>query len=229
MFAPEGYLSFSDMVEFLSDWANRAYLAYLVGDKGKSTEKVFLLEDSGEALLSSFRHRNLRESAPNLQYSRNDKNWERHLKQSAEDQFFIAILFHCLLSKVLMKFETLVSSPDGRIIQPDDYLFLHMDRLDWVYPSWPIRESGGLTGYMDFFDQGRFNGHCVSERYCFLDFGLGTIGLKNNSVPSFLRTSCQRQLFEIESCESQANQLFLSRFSHLLGTDELEMYFGPNT
>ncbi len=36
----------------------------------------------------------------------------------------------------------------------------------------------------------------------------------------------QRMRFEIEWCEDQANQAFLSRFSHLLSPEEREMYFG---
>ncbi|SFO39206.1 hypothetical protein SAMN04487859_1392 [Roseovarius lutimaris] len=36
----------------------------------------------------------------------------------------------------------------------------------------------------------------------------------------------QRKRFEIEWCESQANQAFLSKYSYLLSEDEVEMYFG---
>lgn len=189
MFAPEGYLGFSKMTNFLRDWAYRVYLAYLLEADGKYLEKVFTSENSAERLLSNFRHVKLREAAPNLKYSDNDKNWVNHIKQGSEDSFFVAVLFHCLLAKVLMNFQTLVASPDGKIVEPDNYLFIHMDRLDWVDPTWPIRESGGLWNYMDYFDQGKFDGFSVSERYCFLDFSLGTIGLKNNSARSFLQAS----------------------------------------
>ncbi|MDP2519032.1 hypothetical protein [Shimia thalassica] len=36
----------------------------------------------------------------------------------------------------------------------------------------------------------------------------------------------QRKQFEIEWCENQANQSFLSKYGHLLSKDELEIYFG---
>lgn len=36
----------------------------------------------------------------------------------------------------------------------------------------------------------------------------------------------ERKCNEIEWCEDQANQLFLSKYRHLLSKDELEMYFG---
>jgi len=36
----------------------------------------------------------------------------------------------------------------------------------------------------------------------------------------------QRKQFEIEWCENQANQDFLSKYSHLLSKDERKMYFG---
>lgn len=36
----------------------------------------------------------------------------------------------------------------------------------------------------------------------------------------------ERKRLEIERCESQADQLFLSKFSHLLSAEEREMYFG---
>lgn len=35
----------------------------------------------------------------------------------------------------------------------------------------------------------------------------------------------QQKRFEIEWCENQADQLFLSKFAHLLSADEREMYF----
>ncbi|MFC6588786.1 hypothetical protein ACFQDZ_17455 [Sulfitobacter pacificus] len=34
-----------------------------------------------------------------------------------------------------------------------------------------------------------------------------------------------RKRFEIERCENQADQLFLSKFSHLLSKEECEMFF----
>ena len=36
----------------------------------------------------------------------------------------------------------------------------------------------------------------------------------------------QRKRFEIEWCENQANHHFLSKFAHLLSTEEREMFFG---
>ena len=35
----------------------------------------------------------------------------------------------------------------------------------------------------------------------------------------------QRKRWEIQWCEDQANQLFLSKFRHVLSDDELRMYF----
>ena len=35
-----------------------------------------------------------------------------------------------------------------------------------------------------------------------------------------------RQRFEIEWCENQADQLFLSKYRHILSVEEREMYFG---
>jgi len=37
----------------------------------------------------------------------------------------------------------------------------------------------------------------------------------------------QRKRFEIKWCESQADHLFLSKYSYLLSEGEVEMYFGP--
>jgi hypothetical protein len=36
----------------------------------------------------------------------------------------------------------------------------------------------------------------------------------------------QRKQFEIEWCEDQANQAFLSKYRHVLSKEEREMYFG---
>ena len=36
----------------------------------------------------------------------------------------------------------------------------------------------------------------------------------------------QRKRFEIEWCEDQANQAFLSKYRHILSQEEQEMYFG---
>lgn len=38
----------------------------------------------------------------------------------------------------------------------------------------------------------------------------------------------QKILVEIEQCEGEANHLFLSKYRNILGSDELEMYFGPD-
>jgi len=189
MFAPEGYYSFSVMTNFVGDWTHRAYLAYLLEEDGRATTAAFDQNSDGQSLLAGYRHQKLRDVAPDVVYSPKDEHWAEHLKRSREDDFCITLLFHCVFSKLMMNLDTLVTSPQGIVVQADDYLFLHKDRLDWVYPKWPIRSSTELTQYFSLFDEKRFGGGAIMERYCFVDYGLGAISLKNNSEASFYNSS----------------------------------------
>lgn len=189
MFAPEGYVGFGQMVEFLSDWAHSTYLAYVVEEDGRDPTKVFAEVGDAHRMLLTYRTHRLKKDTPEHTHSKDDVHWQRHIETRREDSFFVGIIYQCLLSKTLMKLETLLASPDGRIMEPDDYMFVHMDRLDWIYPSWPLRQSPELAGIIDYFDQGIFHESDLSERYCFLDNALGTIRLKNNSISGFKRSS----------------------------------------
>ncbi|MGC1506424.1 MAG: hypothetical protein WA782_20085 [Sulfitobacter sp.] len=192
MFAPEGYINFSTMVQFLSDWAHRIYLAHLIEDEGGDPKRVFSeknLDKDAYSMLSQLRHVRLKQTAPDLTPSKDDKDWSRHLRMIRDDAFYVGIIYYCLLSKALLSLETLIASSDGKVMQPDEAIFLHMDRLDWVYPSWPLRETTEFATIIEYYDAGKFNIHSLSERFCFLDVSLGIIGLKNNSLVGFQRCS----------------------------------------
>ncbi len=189
MFSPEEYVNFYQMTEFVRDWAYKSYLARLIEQEKKDPVRVFQSDEDGDRMLSRFRLDKLKEMNPNYLHEKDDPYWTSHLKTRKEDDFFVTIYFHCTLTKVLKNFDTLLASPDGKVMRPDEYVFLHMDRLDWVYPSWPIRECTELRTIIGLFDEGKFNGYDLSQRYCFLDFSLGTIGKKNNSISGFRRSS----------------------------------------
>jgi hypothetical protein len=189
MFGPEGYINFSQMTEFVRDWAYKAYLAHLLEQEKKSPITVFQAEEDGDRMLLGFRHIKLKEADPSLSFDTENPAWAAHIQAKLEDDFLVTVSFHCMLAKVLKHFDTLVASPDGKVIRPDEYVFLHLDRLDWIYPSWPIRKTNELRSIIDLFDEGKFDGYDLSKRYCFLDFSLGTITKKNNSISGFRRCS----------------------------------------
>ncbi|SLN17250.1 hypothetical protein ROA7450_00539 [Roseovarius albus] len=189
MFSPEGYVGFSRMTEFISDWAHKIYLAYLVEELGNEPERVFRETKNAESMLASYRLKQLRSSNPNFTATSEDKHWRKYLATANEDALNVAVIFHCIFSKLLMRFDTLLVSSEGNIMRPDDYIFLHLDRLDWVDPCWPIRNTSALSKIFEYFDKGRFGRNSLADRYCFIDFELGTICLKNNSLSGFKECS----------------------------------------
>ena len=70
-------------------------------------------------------------------------------------------------------------------MRPDDYVFIHQDRLDWVYPAWPLRETTELHNIFELADERGFSCYDLSARYYFLDHSLGILRLKNNSISGF--------------------------------------------
>ena len=189
MFAPEGYTDFSTMAEFIGDWAYRIYLAHIIEEKGRDPKKVFLQEDDAHSMLLQVRINDLRKANPNFKTTPDDKDWAAHLALSRDDDFFSSIIFYCLLSRSLLSLDTLLASPSGATMQPSESIFLHMDRLDWVSTRWPIRKTTELRTIFEYYDQGKFGGRALSERFCFVDCELGTIRKKNNSVSGFQRCS----------------------------------------
>lgn len=186
MFAPEGYLGFGDMNEYLSEWASQIYFAYLLEESGSDPRLAFSGDEPSTGRVMqhrigqnpTFRHK--------LEGG-DDSERERFAKLLVEDDFFTAIIFHCILAKVLLQLNTLLCSKDGLLIRPDNYVFVHLDRLDWVYPRAPLRETTELQGIFKHFDRGDFHATDLAHRYCFVDFYSGTIRLKNNSVSGFRR------------------------------------------
>lgn len=185
MFSPEGYHSFNDMTDTLRDWANRIFAAYLFEQRGcVSPTNAFQNGESSDLLVFKATRELLKQDGLDL-VDASEKDREKIYERGHDDDFALSLIFHCLLSKLLMDFDTLLTSSSGNVIRPDDYIFLHLDRLDWVYPRWPIRDTPELGRIYELFDKGGFNGHSLAERYCFLDYYTGTIKMKNNSISGF--------------------------------------------
>ncbi|WP_170789588.1 hypothetical protein [Ruegeria lacuscaerulensis] len=177
------------MTDYIRDWSYGIYLAYLVEEKGGDPLEVIMSETDKNLLLIQHRGDELREIDPNFRPSKNEAAWMEHARKNNEDNFFVTILFHCIFAKLLMKTNTLLVSSSGETIQPDDYVFVHEDRLDWVYPRWPLRSNTELKTFIEYFDNGTFDGGDLAERYCFLDFPMGVLAMKNNSRAGFNRSS----------------------------------------
>ncbi|MCK0142536.1 hypothetical protein [Aliiroseovarius sp. F20344] len=189
MFAPEGYISFGLMSEFISDWVHRIYLAKLLQEDEEDLEGVFDFDMHPDSLLGSFKLKQFRKLHPDYPFEATNEEMQEYFDYSQNMRFDISVLYHCLLSRVLKDFPTCVSSSEGLVIQPDESLFLHMDRLDWVHPVWPIRKSRELLNIFKLYEEGSFDTGDLAARYCFLDHTLGCIRLKNNSASGFERSS----------------------------------------
>jgi hypothetical protein len=184
MFSPEGFIGFDSLRSHLEMWANQTHYAYLLESIGLDPSLAFS-SDQGSYDATHFRMVQFKKNTPMADVSRETDRWREFSAICAEDQFHYAVIYHCMFAKCLMKLDTLLTSPHGNVMRPDDYLFIHMDRLDWIFPNWPVNETTELRHIFELYGNSKFAGHTFGDRYCFLDLSLGVLKLKNNSISGF--------------------------------------------
>jgi len=124
MFCPEGYISWGDMREMTSGWSEKIWLAKTLENKGKDPSSAF--EDSVNPSLYLF----------DPAHSGDDR-----LLAYKENVFICGLLEACIISKVMLQFNTRLCSSEGVLMRATDAILLHEDRLDWCYWSWPLRNT----------------------------------------------------------------------------------------
>ncbi|AML52589.1 hypothetical protein [Falsihalocynthiibacter arcticus] len=187
MFSPEEYIGYDSLRTHFEQWAGQVHLAYLLESVGADPSEAFR-GDGRKKDVMHFRMEQLSLDRPMAELPRKSEMWRELSVIRMKDEFEQAIIFHCMFAKCIMQLDTLLSSSHGKVMRPDEYQFLHMDRLDWIYPNWPLNETSGLEFIFKLYEENKFSGLHLSERYCFLDTSLGVLKLKNNSISSF-RTS----------------------------------------
>lgn len=185
MFAPEGYLGFGSIQSFVEEWATRLNSAHHAASVG--IDPLGLFNDADH-----YYDVKRRVQVARLVQAHGDKflvSRTSFIDETAnvwrDDEFGIAIFYHIILTSIFRYFTPLACSQTGTLMPVDNYAFLHMDRLDWVYISWPLEENPYLQRYFELYRAGKFDGSSVSDRYCFFDQALGVLRLKNNSIAQF--------------------------------------------
>lgn len=90
-----------------------------------------------------------------------------------------------LLSTLITLWPPSICSPSGSVLRVAETFFLHADRLDWIYPSFPLDEVAELSSLFCLSRKNGFSGTSLKRRYCFLDIELGLVTVKNNSRSLF--------------------------------------------
>jgi hypothetical protein len=189
MFSPYGYVSFESVSQLIQDWATRIYSAHHLNEMSLDHQTAFSETVSCEQVLSAVRWQRLTKELGDKPDFRSQAYRSLTSQMSMKDRFEISVIYHCIFSKVLVMLDTLVCSVDGQVMRPDKYVFLHLDRLDWVYPVWPLQRTNELIGIFELHEQRGFDGVDLAARYCFVDHALGMLRLKNNSASGFARCS----------------------------------------
>ena len=200
MFSPEGYVHWIDLVEEIYCWSDRIILANEHHSEGKPASDAFAPDFDPRATIMFRIHRDYRV----MDYPRGSpehrKELEGYKSQLDEYHLISELITHTCLAKIMLEMDTLVCSTSGQIMRAPEHLFLHQDRLDWCYWTWPIRATTEFSGYFKFFDEGKFPPGSIAERYCFIDPLTGLISMKNNSLSGFMSS----YHFDVEAYELQS-------------------------
>ena len=190
MFAPEGYVRWIDLVDEVYDWSHRILLAYELELTGEDPNFAFVEStDAADVRLGSA-YKNI-SSLYSDQNKASDKE-KRVLefqKVTREIQFTASLVTYLHLSEILLQFDTLLSSPTGLTMRAPDQMLLHGDRLDWCPLNNPIRSTSEFTTLFRLFDEYKFSGLDLGNRYCFIEPSTGIITLKNNSLSMLAEAS----------------------------------------
>ena len=121
MFCPPGYISWQDMCDLTYDWSERIYLSKSLEDEGKDPSLAF----------DESRHpSDMRFYTGRFDASHNHAEWSQEIR---EKHFSASLIDACLLSKVLLAFDTFLCSSEGHVMKAPEAILLHADRLDWCY------------------------------------------------------------------------------------------------
>jgi len=170
MFTPEGYWSWTETVEAVSDWTLEIVAASLAPE---------LTEEQLEESPSKCRqvlHKRLVSS--------------RQVENLKEAQFAMGLLELWILANYMDTFDAVLCSPDCKILRCPPLIKAHGDAFDWWV--WPLSKekisNGEAHGYFKAFRNGIFSIVDAQARFCTIDYDTGTVRLKPNTV-SLLNTA----------------------------------------
>lgn len=109
------------------------------------------------------------------------------IEDEGNADFARELIEEILLATLFEMAPPLICSTQGQVLSVNESLFIHADRLDWIYVRWPIDRMSEFSTYFRLSREHSFNGAAIRQRYCFLDLIRGTIAVKNNSK-SLLRS-----------------------------------------
>ncbi|MDN5567236.1 MAG: hypothetical protein L0G27_00545 [Paracoccus sp. (in: a-proteobacteria)] len=155
MYAPEGYVPFADVRISIEHLAHSAIIRISGASLAHESAVRSVTEDMVSAGMIS---------------NRGSSSFARELVE----------VF--LLAKLLEAYPPALCSPSGTIMQIRDDFFVHGDRLDWFYLSFPIDKMSELSNYFLYNKINNFDGKSIRQRYCFIDAEYGLVKLKNNSI-----------------------------------------------
>ncbi len=201
MFAPEGYIRWTDLMSDLYDWSHRILLATELEQTGKDPSRAFGLglfaPDVRQKI--AFEKLGIPQDADAAR-----AYWMEHRKALSavtnEISFTADILICMHISDILLQFDTLLCSSTGIVMRAPDHLLLHADRLDYCHLYKPLREQNQFATYFELFDKGSFGGSDIAARFCFIDGADGMIRLKNNSAT--LHSLASNYHWEVSSYEA---------------------------
>lgn len=198
MFAPESYIRWTDVQRELFEWSYRLILAHHLDTKGKDTTFAFEDLTNAEHVLRGCDFQNLYKKYPTAKTKNEGKitDIDAHnalideLTQIEEERSFTAALFtHNMMGKVLEFFDTLICSPDGKVLRAPNDLFIHGDSLEYCPISYPARDEPEYNNYFKLFDEINFTGGDIGERFGFIDCLKGLVIIKNNSKEMYEASS----------------------------------------
>ena len=164
MFTPEGYWSWTELVDASAEWTLEILAASLAPE---------LTSDR----LENDRHRCKQTICEKLVASNRVENRK-------EAAFSLELLELWVLANFMDSHEAVLCSPDGRTLRCPPLIKAHGDAFDWWI--WPLSKEkmshGEAVRYFEAFREGIFHIGHAQERFCAIDYETGTIRLKPNTV-----------------------------------------------
>jgi hypothetical protein len=164
MFTPEGYWSWSEMVEATSEWT---------------------LEIVATSIAPEIPPKRL-ENAPNqcreLLLKKLVSN--KSVENLSEAAFAYGLLELWILANFMDTYDAVLCSPEAKTLRCPPLISAHGDALDWWL--WPLSKekisNGEAHRYFEAFRAGKFHIQDARSRFCAIDFETGDVKLKPNSV-----------------------------------------------
>lgn len=164
MFTPEGYWSWSELLQANAEWTLEILAVSLapeltVDQLEQSPHRCRLALQ--QKLLASGKAADLKES-----------------------QFSIDLIELWLLANFMDTYEAVLCSPEGRTLRCPPLIKSHGDAFEWWV--WPLSKKkisdDEASSYFAALQKGVFNIGHAQARFCAIDFETGTICLKPNTV-----------------------------------------------